>query len=294
VTYSTPSQNTLDLAKQGDPEAIARILTYHLTQRYNMTASVIRLGDYLSVLVEAGFVPESGPMVQLVQEIVQSLGIEGITTIEISARQISGGEVLWSQTIEVHSEHFSALMNDETSSPSISASSTPTPQESAPTRSAEVAIVNPLQPETAPPSAHTEATTPLPPAPAVSPTSHPIPAVTAASMPSLLTQSLPDAESQDDEWSEVLKKVVQRPEMLAVVAFALVVVLWDTYVEWMTEADPSQPLSATKLARRLGVTNSTLASYKYRPNFNTWSQDLDPDGIAWSYEGNKFVAKIPL
>ncbi|WP_445925358.1 hypothetical protein [Leptodesmis sp.] len=77
-----PSPNTLDLAKQGDPEAIATILTYHLTQRYNMTASVIRLGNYLSVLVEAAFPPDQDTMVGLVQELCKVWPLQRLRSLK--------------------------------------------------------------------------------------------------------------------------------------------------------------------------------------------------------------------
>src|SRR5512147_2312733 len=105
----------MHLARQSEPEALATILTYHLTQRYNMTASAIRLGNYLSVLVEARFAPDKHTLVGLVQDIVQSLAIAAITIIEISARQIDDRQVLWSQTIELPSEDHLTTMNDETS-----------------------------------------------------------------------------------------------------------------------------------------------------------------------------------
>lgn len=280
-----PSPNTLDLAKQGDPEAIATILTYHLTQRYNMTASAIRLGNYLSVLVEASFAPNKNQMVRLVQDIVQSLAIQAITIIEISARQIGDREVLWSQTIELLSDHHPTAMNDETSAPTPTSSDLPaietTPTETTIADATPSDIVpSPLASE----AVASPATIPQPAQPEMSvPSNHQTPSVAIASAP---------PEPQQDEWQEILNKLMERPEMLAIVTFALVVACWNTYIEWMTEADPAQSLSGNKLARRLGVNYSTLSRYKYRPNFSTWSQDLDPDGIAWSYENNQFIPKV--
>lgn len=280
-----PSSNTLDLARQGDPEALATILTYHLTQRYNMTASAIRLGNYLSVLVEARFAPDRHTLVGLVQEIVQSLAIAAITIIEISARQIDGRQVLWSQTIELPSEHHLTTMNDETSMANPASADLPA-LETAP---AEILIANFTPSDIVPSPTHSEAVVP----PSVTtPQTTPTTALVPADQTSLVAITSTPPEAQKDEWNQILNKLMERPEMLAIVAFALVVVCWNAYIEWMTEVDSAQSLSGIKLAHRLGVNYNTLDRYKSRPNFSTWSQDLDPDGIAWSYENNQFIPKV--
>lgn len=247
------SQNTLELAKRGDPAAIAIILTYHLSQRFNTTASVIRLGDYLSVLIDATFASEQTMLVALVLDILKNLGVNEITTLEISARRIGDQELLWSQTIELADPHTPALaMNTESTN-----LDTPTADLPTSTNSAIAATIPPPQP--------------TPTAPVISSTT---PAI---------------AQAENGDWDSTLKTLLLRPEMLALVAFALILVLWDTYAEWLGSVDPSEPLSGAKLARRLGISTSTLSRYKHRANFSTWSQDLDPDGIAWIYEGNQFV-----
>lgn len=299
MTNSIPSPNTLDLAKQGDPEAIATILTYHLTQRYNMTASAIRLGNYLSVLVEAAFPPDQCTMVGLVQDIVQSLAVAAITIVEISARQIGDREVLWSQTIELHSDHDPTAMNDEISTPSSATRSDLSPLETVATeaRMAENSVSDFIPSDIGPSSINTESnnteSNPSPAAAILQPTKTESPVPSEPQTPSVATASIPP-ETEKDEWREILDKLMERPEMLAIVAFALVVACWDAYIDWMMEADPAQPLSGHKLARRLGVTYRTLDRHKSRPNFSSWSQDLDPDGIAWSYENNRFIPKVPL
>jgi hypothetical protein len=239
---SMPSQNTLDLAKQGDAEAIATILTYHLTQRYNTAASVLRLGNYLSILMEASCSTDQATMVPIVRDIIQSLGVEGISIIEVSARRFGDREVLWSQTIEIPTE---------STPPSLAM--TPDPSISANLTDPSLTVESPVQSNISPD--------------------------TSGEQP----------QTSPDEWDITIQNLIQRPEMLALITFALILVLWDTYSEWLAEVDPGQPLSGVKLARRLGVNSSTISRYKLRPNFSQWSQDLDPDGIAWSYDGKFFV-----
>ncbi|MBF2027184.1 MAG: hypothetical protein IGS48_10515 [Oscillatoriales cyanobacterium C42_A2020_001] len=251
------SQNTLELAKRGDPAAIAIILTYHLSQRFNTTASVIRLGDYLSVLIDAAFAAEQTMLVKLVLEILKNLGIDGITTLEVSARRIGDQELLWSQTIELTDSHpLDLAMNSE----SINLDTSDL---------------------TASPTSAIATTTAQP---------HP----TTPSNATISSESPPTAiaNAEDADWNATLKTLLLRPEMLALVAFALILVLWDTYAEWLGEINPNEPLSGAKLARRLGISTTTLSRYKQRANFSAWSQDLDPDGIAWVYEGSRFVPKV--
>ncbi len=46
------------------------------------------------------------------------------------------------------------------------------------------------------------------------------------------------------------------------------------------------------LARRLNVSPSTLRHKKNARNFGRWTKGHDPDGIAWSFDGQKFTPKI--
>jgi hypothetical protein len=48
-------------------------------------------------------------------------------------------------------------------------------------------------------------------------------------------------------------------------------------------------LSGAALARRLDVSPSTLRHKKTARNFGKWTLGHDPDGIAWHYDGKKFI-----
>jgi hypothetical protein len=48
-------------------------------------------------------------------------------------------------------------------------------------------------------------------------------------------------------------------------------------------------LSGAALARRLDVSPSTLRHKKTARNFGKWTKGHDPDGIAWYYDGKKFI-----
>lgn len=57
-------------------------------------------------------------------------------------------------------------------------------------------------------------------------------------------------------------------------------------------------LTGAALARRLNVSPSTLRHKKNARNFGQWTSVHDPDGIAWHFDGEKFIEKtspgIPL
>ncbi|NJM19639.1 MAG: hypothetical protein HC836_29440 [Richelia sp. RM2_1_2] len=52
---------------------------------------------------------------------------------------------------------------------------------------------------------------------------------------------------------------------------------------------PPHSLTGAALARRLDVSPSTLCHKKTARNFGKWTKGHDPDGIAWQYDGKKFI-----
>lgn len=84
--------------------------------------------------------------------------------------------------------------------------------------------------------------------------------------------------TQSAETSNLLK----RPEAVVFVLIAALFVIWDTYLSLLDEVD-STSLSSRQLAQRLGTTPKILRLRKRQPNFSEWTQQLDPDGIAWEY-----------
>ncbi|MCY7390882.1 MAG: hypothetical protein LH647_05085 [Leptolyngbyaceae cyanobacterium CAN_BIN12] len=236
-----PSANPLELAKQGDPTAIATILSYTVAQRYDATASVIRLGNYLSVFIETVSSVEQEVIVRLVYEVLSELAIEEISTAEINAHHRGDRAMLWTQTIEAPFQATPPFSFISTlSNPAIDQSSL---------------SLKRLAPATG----------------------------------TLVEQKKPMDSAAYEEWNSQ-QTILQRPEIVAMMALALMLVFWDSYMEWMAEAE-TQSLSGRQLAHRLGVSSSTISRYKERTNFGEWSQTLDPQGIAWSYTGKGFMQK---
>jgi hypothetical protein len=240
-----PSVSTLELAQQGEPSAIALILNDFLSQHHDATASVIRLGNYLSVFIEVPLAADQGLIVGLVSDMMGEFKIDGISTVEINARQRGDRAIGWTQTLETPFHITPSSSGIRTMSNPASDQSSSAPE------TAEVLLL----PKTA-----------------------------------IVPETSVQQKVAQDEWNPSLHAVLQRPEIVAMVAIALMLVVWDAYIEWM--AEEAQFLSGRQLALRLGVSSSTISRYKERLNFSEWSQTLDPEGIAWIYTGKAFVRKL--
>ncbi len=88
--------------------------------------------------------------------------------------------------------------------------------------------------------------------------------------------------------------LLQRPEAIVLLAWLSILVVWQLYLALAIadEIPGDQPLSGRKLAQRLGVHPRTLARRRHRPDFDQWSQDLDPDSISWAYRGDGRYAPL--
>lgn len=107
----------------------------------------------------------------------------------------------------------------------------------------------------------------------------------AALPPEHGTDRLFDDEAPTTDLPDLLK----RPEAAILIIFALMVALWDIYVDLIEDPDADRPLTQRELGRRLGIHSSTISRRKDREDFSLWTQDLDPEGIAWMPQGEGFV-----
>jgi hypothetical protein len=86
--------------------------------------------------------------------------------------------------------------------------------------------------------------------------------------------------------------LLNRPEAVIFVLLAALFVLWDTYLGLLDEVEPTS-LSSRQLAQRLGTNQKTIRRRKSQPGFSEWTQQLDPDGIAWVYcTGGVYAPKM--
>ncbi|MBI4784463.1 MAG: hypothetical protein HY785_24570 [Oscillatoriophycideae cyanobacterium NC_groundwater_1537_Pr4_S-0.65um_50_18] len=90
----------LELAKQGDPEAIALLMNQSLQPR-GMTATVERQEDLLEVVLEAERVPSREALTAFVQKGIANLGVESIRFVRIVGQQSGAMLPAWMQELDL-------------------------------------------------------------------------------------------------------------------------------------------------------------------------------------------------
>ncbi len=90
--------NLLELAQQGDPQAIAALMNQSLQPR-GMTATVERMGNHLSVLLEADQVPNRQTLTAFVHRGISNLGIESIRSVKVLGQQTGTNLPVWTQDL---------------------------------------------------------------------------------------------------------------------------------------------------------------------------------------------------
>jgi len=88
--------NLIELAKQGDPQAIATLMNRSL-QTKGILARVNREGNRLQIQLEAEQVPNREALMAFVQNGLSNLHIENISTVEVAGQQQGQGETAWVQ-----------------------------------------------------------------------------------------------------------------------------------------------------------------------------------------------------
>jgi hypothetical protein len=118
---------------------------------------------------------------------------------------------------------------------------------------------------------------------------------TARPGPEVETRGVPVPE---EDWPDASDEslldsaVLRRPDVVVLIVFVLVLVLWQTYLAIIEKAAPEGSLNGRDLARRLAVSYTTISRRKHRADFPVWSQTLDPDGITWVYTDGVFVPQL--
>ncbi|NJL41077.1 MAG: hypothetical protein HC840_20535 [Leptolyngbyaceae cyanobacterium RM2_2_4] len=245
-------QDILTLAKQGHPRVIAAIMN-HSTKQRNIKTQVVRKEDCLYVLLEAEQVPDQQAMVNFVRDGIQKLKVEPIKTIKVFGRQIGDNSVAWNQEIQLEKNPSSFYSEASTVTQSIQPYSTPP---SSDLSSDQVQAIAPQPPVTQ------------------EPTNGDI------------------APASTDTAIQETQNLLRRPEAVVLVLFVSVVLLWQLYLALVEEVAPEGYLSSYQLAQRLGVSASTVRRRKIRDDFSTWTQSLDPEGIAWAYSSGAYVPTL--
>lgn len=243
------AQKILTLAHQGHPIAIATLLNY-LTLPHGMRVRVQRQGDRLHVLLEAGVVPNAQETVETIQDNIQDLQVQQVSSVTIYGRQQGKRLPAWQQTVYLKTEadlsDTEANLFDRVDSRADRAPD---------------ANIGSLH------FTHVARTTadfldPLPVAPPLLP--------------------MEASETPD---------IFKRPQAIVLILFAALLIFWDTYTSLLDEDDvlPTATLSTSQLARRLQTSRSTIRRRKRLADFGNWTQNLDPDGIAWTYRKGAYI-----
>jgi hypothetical protein len=92
--------NLLELAKLGDPQAIATLMNQSLQSR-GMSATVDRQDDCLEVILEGERVPNRQALTAFVQQGINNLGVQSIRSIRIVGQQFGASYPAWMQEIQI-------------------------------------------------------------------------------------------------------------------------------------------------------------------------------------------------
>lgn len=98
--------NLLELAKQGNPQAIASLMNRSLQPR-GMTATTELQGDCLQVILESAQIPNRQVLTTFVQNGMKNLGVRSIRSVRVVGKQTGSVEPAWMQEIEL--ENYSRL-----------------------------------------------------------------------------------------------------------------------------------------------------------------------------------------
>ncbi|HEY9902215.1 MAG TPA: hypothetical protein V6D43_07265 [Candidatus Sericytochromatia bacterium] len=96
-------ENLRQLAKQGNPKAIAALINQSLKPK-NITAKIGLKDDCLQVLLESAQIPKQQAMVSFIRNGLTKLEVESIKTVKVFGRQVGEESPAWSQSFEMISE----------------------------------------------------------------------------------------------------------------------------------------------------------------------------------------------
>jgi len=92
--------NLLELAKQGDEEAIASVINYFLKDK-GITAKAAYKDDSLLVLLKAAQVPDQQSTVAFIHKLMMKLKIDSIKSVKVYGKQTGQSSPAWSETLDL-------------------------------------------------------------------------------------------------------------------------------------------------------------------------------------------------
>ncbi len=95
---SNPPPTVLQLARQGDPEAIAALMNRHL-EAQGITAHVVQHDSTLQVNLEAAQIPNQADLVAYVKKGVAGLELATVQQLTVSGKQLGADTSAWSENL---------------------------------------------------------------------------------------------------------------------------------------------------------------------------------------------------
>ncbi|RCJ23160.1 hypothetical protein A6S26_00965 [Nostoc sp. ATCC 43529] len=96
--------NILELARQGDPQAIASVINY-LLQPKHITAKVVFKDDCLQITLESSQVPEQESSVTFIRKLITRLELSAIKYVKISGQRSGETSVFWIDSLNFSSQN---------------------------------------------------------------------------------------------------------------------------------------------------------------------------------------------
>lgn len=90
--------NILELAKQGNQEAIASVVNYLLKDK-GITAKAVRRNDCLVVVLESDRVPEQTSSVASIHKLMMQLNVESIKLVKVYGKGAGHSSTAWTDTL---------------------------------------------------------------------------------------------------------------------------------------------------------------------------------------------------
>ncbi|NJL45345.1 MAG: hypothetical protein HC922_05580, partial [Leptolyngbyaceae cyanobacterium SM2_3_12] len=99
---SNPPPHVIQLARQGNPEAIAALMNRHLEAK-GILAQVNQQGSALQIVLEAAQIPNQAELVAYVSKGITGLELSSIRLLSISGKQSGTGGWAWTEEVLLHS-----------------------------------------------------------------------------------------------------------------------------------------------------------------------------------------------
>jgi hypothetical protein len=272
-------QALFNRAQQGDPQAIASLL-HHATKRKGVTVRARRQDRKLHLLLEGDRVPNQQPAVNYVRRQIERLQVQSIESVTVYGKHHDLTSPEWSDSFPIHHQNADQAIFSLDQSANLNEVDLPV----FPSEAFDVEVPDELVVSMQDVAEHEDEqdeqegaiTDELP-------VLHPVPYIPTEQL--AVSSHTMETTAQTPQIPDFLK----RPDAVALILCALILTLWDTYLAILNDIDSLDSLSASQLARRLGVETRQVRTSKRHAHFGEWTQSLDPNGIGWKYQQGMYV-----